>query len=238
MGRSPRRSAATAGGDLDKKSPQAAKARPAVTTTSRQKSTHVGSRARSKVTANDLDSAVSAALTELNAGVDRDWTVAAHGLKWSRARTSGHIADDLGAYANAVGRVCADWLPALHLRTEAQYRAGRPTEPHRRDGRLLSTVVRAAPAGTRAYHPYGLADAEGFTALAVAEVLLHTHDIVSGLELTYQPPDADLCARVIDRLHPDLEPHDDPWTPDVVGHGTCRHPQPRSSTALAVAAWS
>ena len=68
----PRRSAATAGGDLDKKSPQAAKARPAVTTASRQKSTHVGSRARSKVTANDLDSAVSAALTELNAGVDRE----------------------------------------------------------------------------------------------------------------------------------------------------------------------
>jgi len=79
-------------------------------------------------------------------------------------------------------------------------------------GALLSTVVRAASASTRAYHPYGLADAEGFTALAVAEVLLHTHDIVSGLELTYQPPDADLCARVIDRLHPDLEPHDDPWT--------------------------
>lgn len=84
-------------------------------------------------------------------------------------------------------------------------RAGRGSVAAGQSGGALA--AKARPAVTTAY---GLADAEGFTALGVAEVLLHTHDLVSGLELPYQPPDLDLCARVIDRLHPDLELHDDP----------------------------
>ena len=78
-------------------------------------------------------------------------------------------------------------------------------------GALLATVVRAAAPEARGWHPYGMADAEGFAAVGVAEVLLHTHDIATGLGIAYQP-DADRCARVVARLHRDLEPHDDPWT--------------------------
>ncbi|CAM5510793.1 GNAT family N-acetyltransferase OS=Streptomyces alboniger OX=132473 GN=CP975_15710 PE=4 SV=1 [Streptomyces alboniger] len=57
-------------------------------------------------------------------------------------------------------------------------------------GRILAAVVRTTPSGVRAFHPYpcGSADAAGFAAMGVAEVLLHTYDIASALGADAEPP--------------------------------------------------
>lgn len=192
--------------------PQRRKDTPAKKAVPPAKAGRVGPRTRPRVTANDLDAVVSGAVLALRAGVERDWSVAANGLRWSCARTSGHIADDLVAYASQLaGTVRTGYLPFT-------FAPKRNTEPagllNLIEGMaaLLSTVVRAAPASASAYHPYGSTDAEGFAALGVAEVLLHTHDIAAGLAIPYRPPSSALCTRVAARLDPRLEPYDDPWT--------------------------
>jgi hypothetical protein len=53
-----------------------------------------------------------------------------------------------------------------------------------------------------------MADAEGFAAMGAAEVLVHTHDITSGLGLGWAPP-PELSAPVLSRLFPDA-PAGDP----------------------------
>lgn len=42
----------------------------------------------------------------------------------------------------------------------------------------------------RAFHPFPFRHAgrEGFAAMGIAEVLLHTHDIAEGLGIAYEPP--------------------------------------------------
>ncbi|GAB1513232.1 hypothetical protein [Actinophytocola sp. KF-1] len=77
-------------------------------------------------------------------------------------------------------------------------------------GGLLTAAVRAAPPGARGYHVFGQADAEGFAAMGVVEVLVHTADVTAGLGLAWDPP-ADLCDRVLARLFPEVEPASDPW---------------------------
>ncbi|HEY2796204.1 MAG TPA: hypothetical protein VGJ28_27810, partial [Micromonosporaceae bacterium] len=77
-------------------------------------------------------------------------------------------------------------------------------------GRLLSAVVRVLPSQVRAHHIYGVADPEGFAAMGVAEVLVHVHDVATGLGLTWKP-DAELCDRVLQRLFPDAPRDGDRW---------------------------
>jgi hypothetical protein len=74
---------------------------------------------------------------------------------------------------------------------------------------VLAATVAAAPAKARGWHPYGIADAGGFLAMGIAETIVHTHDIATGLSLTYEP-EAAVCERVIDRLCPEVEPDGEP----------------------------
>lgn len=76
---------------------------------------------------------------------------------------------------------------------------------------LLATVVAAAPAGARGFHPFGQADASGFAAMGCDEIIVHTHDIATGLGLDFEPPH-DLAGRVLARLFPWAEGPEDPWT--------------------------
>jgi hypothetical protein len=66
---------------------------------------------------------------------------------------------------------------------------------------VLAAVARASKPGVRAFHPAGMADAEGFLAMGCDEILVHTGDIAEGLGIAVAPP-ADLCQRVVARLFP------------------------------------
>jgi|SRR5215212_591152 len=133
--------------------------------------------------------------------VDRNWEVAAGTLAWSCRDTAAHIAHDLAAYAaQLAGRVRDSYLRFdLGVAADAQ-----PAEILRVTlacGHLLGAAVAAADAEARAWH-WGLADASGFAAMGVGEILVHTYDIAQGLGLRWEPP-TDLAEAVVERLLPD-----------------------------------
>jgi hypothetical protein len=77
-------------------------------------------------------------------------------------------------------------------------------------GALLVAMVTTTSPDTRAWHPEGTSDPEGFAAMGVTETLVHGHDAALGLGVSWEPP-ADLCARVLGRLFPAVPPDPLPW---------------------------
>jgi hypothetical protein len=75
---------------------------------------------------------------------------------------------------------------------------------------LLHRIARSADPDLRAHHNYGVSDAAGFAAMGVVETLIHTYDVVRGLNPAdpWRPP-AELAAPAIARLFPD-PPSGDP----------------------------
>jgi len=67
---------------------------------------------------------------------------------------------------------------------------------------MLRLAVASASKDARAWHPYGTSDPEGFVAMGIVEVLVHTHDIARGLDIDWAPPE-ELCRPVLLRLFPD-----------------------------------
>ncbi|MEU3738339.1 GNAT family N-acetyltransferase [Streptomyces sp. NPDC032198] len=154
-----------------------------------------------------IEEAVAYAAKVLRATVGLDWSVKAGGLEWSCLETAEHIACDLVSYAGQLtGRATDGWVPF-----EIAFDEGSGPDDAIRviesTGGLLSAVVRTTPPGVRAYHPYphGSADAVGFAAMGVAEVLLHTYDIAQALGVDAEPPAA-LCEAVLAWLFPQVQP--------------------------------
>jgi uncharacterized protein (TIGR03083 family) len=157
----------------------------------------------------DLMTAASVCQETLTPALDRDWGVPAGDLEWDCRRTLDHIVDTLFLYA-------------AYLASRASERISPPRngDPSASPAQLLATVsaaaavlsevARAAPPGTRAFHPAGMADVSGWRAMACEEVLLHTRDIAQGLGLPYRPPD-DLSARILGRIFPWAPAEIDPW---------------------------
>jgi uncharacterized protein (TIGR03083 family) len=163
----------------------------------------------------DLPRSAATVRAALTPALGADWSVAAGDLEWDCRRTLDHIADSLAFYA-------------IHLATRATTRKMPPRNgaPTRRPGEpsdvpelldlvdgmaaVLAEVARAAPAGTRAFHPAGMADVEGFIAMGCEEILIHADDIAAGLGLPFAPPPA-LADRVVRRLFPWAPTDSDPW---------------------------
>ena len=155
----------------------------------------------------DVDQAVGEMVRVLTPYESRDWQVRAGLLDWSCWTTAAHVAHDLLAYA---GQVAAQpgsaYLPFdLVIRTDAPPRD--VLQVVIACGRLLSSALAAVGPDARAWH-WGATDPGGFAALGVTETLVHTHDIVQGLGLSWLPPGS-LCAAVLARLFPDA-PDGDP----------------------------
>ncbi|MGW4805873.1 maleylpyruvate isomerase N-terminal domain-containing protein [Kitasatospora sp. NPDC004272] len=129
-----------------------------------------------------------------------DWGVPAGPLEWNCRDTLAHLGHDLLAYAGqVVARPETGYLPFdLTVRPDADPAEVLTTASA--CGELLALALAAAGPDTRAWH-WGPADRTGFAAMGVAETLLHTHDITTGLALDWAPPSA-LCAAVLARLFP------------------------------------
>ncbi|MFE1288694.1 GNAT family N-acetyltransferase [Streptomyces sp. NPDC058751] len=162
-----------------------------------------------------VEEAVTSCATLLRAAAaGRDWDgVRAGRLEWSCRRTAEHIASDLIAYAGQLaGRATTAYVPFDIAIDEGTDDAGL-VDVIETTGALLAAAVRTTPREVRAFHPYPFrsANREGFAAMGIAEILLHTHDIAEGLGLPYEPP-AELCARVLARIFPHVRPEPDtPW---------------------------
>jgi hypothetical protein len=180
--------------------------------------------ARAPVTPDDLDDAVRRSLAALGRVPAGAWGEPAGTLTWTRWETVEHLADDLFAYAAQLGPrppPQAGEVPFLW----APRRPGGPANAIAADpdagpagllqvldacGALLVAMARTTPPDVRAHHGFGRSDAEGFAAMGVVEVLVHTHDLVTGLAVAWDPP-AGPCARTLARLFPDAPAGGPPW---------------------------
>jgi hypothetical protein len=161
------------------------------------------------VNAEALDDAVSLSVAALREVVDLDWEVTPGAPTWSPNESAEHIADTFICYAGliAAGPRRA-WLPFVLKVEEGATQADRVAIIAATGG-VLSAVVRLAPADRRGFHPCGEADPDGFAALGVAEVLLHTWDIRHALHRPWSMPPV-LSKGVLARLMPDVRMAGDP----------------------------
>ncbi|MEU6552999.1 GNAT family N-acetyltransferase [Streptomyces sp. NPDC046915] len=160
-----------------------------------------------------VEEAVAGCVAALRPAVERDWEgVKAAGLDWSCHQTAFHIAEDLVAYAaNLAGRAQDDYVPFEITLDDGTDNAGL-LHVVESTGALLAAAVRTAPREVRAFHPYPFrsADREGFAAMGIAEVLLHTHDIAQALGLPYEPSE-ELAESVLTWLFPHVQPGPAAW---------------------------
>jgi hypothetical protein len=75
---------------------------------------------------------------------------------------------------------------------------------------VLARVVATSGPHDRGWHPWGVADAAGFAAIGIAEVVLHTDDVASALGLDWSPPEGPVRA-VLRRLFPEAPVDAHPW---------------------------
>ncbi|MEU0093786.1 hypothetical protein [Kribbella sp. NPDC006257] len=163
--------------------------------------------------ADELDLAVSYVTGVLAGGVERDWAGPAGRLEWSCAVTVEHVGQALMHWASQLA-VRAD---TRYVRWRSQVQEGAPPEGMidflEAGGRILALVARATPPDVRAFHPWGIADADGFAGMGCLEVLLHGKDLADGLGLAYEPP-YEVCQKVFQRMfaqHADQAAGADPW---------------------------
>ncbi|HEY2673701.1 MAG TPA: maleylpyruvate isomerase N-terminal domain-containing protein [Rugosimonospora sp.] len=154
------------------------------------------------VTADDLDAAMASAAATLGPATGRDWSVPAGTLEWDCWHTGEHIADVLTSYAmQLVARPDKRYV-RFAISGEKDSSPEEMLEFAAGAVHILGAVVRTTPPEVRAWHPSGMADAEGFAAMGCVETLLHGEDIAQGLGLTLDPP-REVCTRVLARLFPD-----------------------------------
>ncbi|GHJ38381.1 hypothetical protein [Streptomyces sp. TS71-3] len=169
------------------------------------------------VTADDLDMAVRLAVEALGEARGSDFHGTARSLEWDRWETVEHIGDACFYYAVQLGSEALSLSGPLPF----DWHTLRPDGPHniifadRTAGTeglqgvlqacaaLLISTLRTTPEEKRAYHVYGLSDPEGFAAMGVVETLVHMYDVTEGLMVPWTPP-AELCARVLHRLFPQV----------------------------------
>jgi hypothetical protein len=130
-------------------------------------------------------------------------------MEWTVAQAVAHICDGLLWYATdfVAGPV---ELTTMDL-------AVRPTTPPPDLVRTLTmaaevlarTLDGGAP-GDRGWHNAGLPDVSGFVGMACDELLVHTDDAATGLNLPFTPPAA-LADRIVHRLFPEAPEGHEPW---------------------------
>jgi GNAT superfamily N-acetyltransferase len=168
-----------------------------------------------------VEEAVASCTAVLSSALDRDWEqVRAGGLDWSCRRTAAHIASDLLAYAGQLAGRAQDAYVPFEITVDGTDDDGLDRADNaglvqviETTGALFAATLRTTPREVRAFHPYPFrsADREGFAAMGVAEVLLHTHDLATGLGLPYEPP-APLAEAVLTRIFPHVRPGPDHWS--------------------------
>ncbi|MFC9845914.1 GNAT family N-acetyltransferase [Streptomyces sp. NPDC060223] len=159
-----------------------------------------------------VSEAVAGSAALLRTVTGRDWEgVNAGRLDWSCRRTAEHICLDLIVYAGRLAVRAPGRVPFGITMTHGTDNAG-VVDVIETTGALLTAAIRTAPREVRAFHPspFRSANREGFAAMGVAEVLLHTHDIAEGLGIPYEPP-AELCEGVLTRIFPHVRPGHDHW---------------------------
>ncbi|KUL27210.1 acetyltransferase [Streptomyces regalis] len=160
-----------------------------------------------------MEQAVASCVALLRTLADREWGGGKTGrLEWSCHETAFHIAEALISYAaNLAGRAQNDYVP-FEITLDDGADSHGLIQVIETTGALLTATIRTTPPEVRAFHPYPFrsANREGFAAMGIAEVLLHTYDIAEEFGVAYEPP-AELPEFVLTRIFPHVQPGPDHW---------------------------
>ncbi|MCU1361585.1 MAG: hypothetical protein JWN99_2874 [Ilumatobacteraceae bacterium] len=169
----------------------------------------------------DLAALADVASSSWQAGVDHDWSVRAGTLEWTCWKTADHTIDCVFSYAFFLAsRAQRSYPPFEELAASADAQPADLIDGLRAATNMLVAVVDAAPPGTRAIISMRPQPTTGtpadFAARGAHELVLHTHDICSGLGVVFRPP-VDLCERLRDHtwawpIGPPVAPTVDPWS--------------------------
>jgi len=159
----------------------------------------------------DPRAAASVSVAALVGYTELDWQqVPAAELEWSCWQTALHMVDCLYFYAMQVVYAQPDEYLCTELALDDSASPRRMLAALSAHADLLHRIAQSADPDTRAHHNYGVSDAAGFAAMGVVETLIHTFDVVRGLNPAdeWRPP-TELAAPVIARLFPHA-PRGDP----------------------------
>jgi hypothetical protein len=145
----------------------------------------------------------------LDPAIGMDWSVPAGRLEWDCDFTITHMTGACVKYtvylASRATRFIAFRIDKWRDTTQTEQLDAIVGVAH-----ALANVASGTPAGSRAYHNNGMFDAEGYVAMACSEMLVHGHDVATGLGLHFEPPD-DLCGAMVGRLTPWLAGDEPAW---------------------------
>lgn len=172
-------------------------------------------------TVDDFEHLSRLVLEAWGSAVDADWSVPAGTLEWSCFRTADHTVDCVFSYAFFLASRKQDWYPnwgEIHANEGAS--PADLLDGLRAACELLRATIVAAPADTTAIialtpHPT-TGDPGDFAARGGHELILHAHDVCTGLGVPFVPP-KDLCARLLDHTQESASVGDapadvtDPW---------------------------
>jgi len=162
---------------------------------------------------------------------DRDWTRPAGTLEWSCWKTAEHVIDCVFSYALFFGSRRQDGYPPFgELTALPEATPGDFVDGLRAVTTMLQAVLVTAEPGARAIirlrpHPM-TGNADDFAARGAHELVLHAHDIATGLGVRFEPP-TDLSRRLLRStldwpVFERIEPTDDPWSDLLERSGRAR----------------
>jgi len=150
-----------------------------------------------------------------------DWSIPAGTLEWSCWTTADHTVDCVFSYAFFLASRRRDSYPPFgELHALAEAIPSDLVDGLRAATNMLSAVIAAADPDVQAViglSPYALnARPADFAARGALEMILHAHDVCTGLDVMFDPP-PELCLRLRDTARDwpgqaKLPPTDDPWS--------------------------
>lgn len=167
---------------------------------------------------------------------DRDWSVPAGTLEWSCLTTADHAVDCVYAPAFFLASRRTDGYPEAggNLTLGPDATPARLVESLAIATRILAAVVRDSPADDGAVifrrPEVVIARPEDFAPRGALELILHAHDVCTGLGVPFEPP-ADLARRLREHTRPwpmwtlawtGLRHTDDPWGDLLASSGRSR----------------
>jgi hypothetical protein len=172
-------------------------------------------------TADDFERLSWLVLDARTSGLDRDWSVPAGTLDWSCFQTADHTVDCVFSYAFFLAsRVQDAYPPFCELHALPGARPVDLVDGLRAACTMLSAVIVTAEPEARAiirHSPHAETGAPtDFAARGALEMILHAHDVCTGLGVPFDPP-PDVCERLWDHTRewptgPPAAATADPWS--------------------------